>query len=128
MREILFRGKSVHQGEDWFEGSLVVTERGVYIVTGEGDAGFHLVNVLPETVGQWTGREDKEKLFADDVIAFAMNWLTKPNTQHVGKVIMDEYMWCVETTGGDIFSLNRVSKVEKLGNIHDTPSLLNDKT
>lgn len=73
MRDVLFRGKRVDNGE-WETGSLVITRSGcsdeqVFItdkMTG------YLTPVIPETVGQYIGAADKNgcKIFEGDVVLY----------------------------------------------------------
>ena len=75
MREILFRGKRVDNGE-WVEGNLIYR----YDYSGDLVNAFSSIHIkpigkpetsaLPETVGQFTGMHDKneKKVFEGDVI------------------------------------------------------------
>lgn len=69
---------------------------------------------------------DDREIFDGDIITFTFS--TRGNKfTHTGKVFFDEYMWCVETTDEEIFSINRIANVEIIGNIHETPELFTDK-
>lgn len=70
MREILFRGKRVDNGE-WVKGWFVKNLLGdPAIITGEKKSDFHkCIPVIPETVGQYTGEKYKtgEKIWEGDL-------------------------------------------------------------
>ena len=40
-----------------------------------------------------------------------------------GEIVMNEYMWCLEATDGEIYSVNRLHDFEVLGNKQDNPEL-----
>ena len=78
MRDILFRGKRLYNGE-WAEGNIIQHEYGTYILKAD-DFGVGLtmgdwyegivLQVDPTTVGQYTGRTDcvGKRIFEGDIL------------------------------------------------------------
>lgn len=148
MREILFRGKRCDNGE-WVEGYYFTTpltdestgskpEEGWFFLTGKTR---HVISrnscvyeVIPETVGQYTGLKDKNgvKIFEGDILNSIFKY---NNTTHEITGVVEEdkcnpcfvihYKWdgdkqdCYEY---DFIQCN-LRKNEIIGNIHDNPEL-----
>ena len=70
MREILFRGKCIDNGE-WVYGYLFITRKGKHNIKwyDEHYGSSKTSEVVPETVGQYTGRWDTDlvKIFEGDL-------------------------------------------------------------
>lgn len=153
MREIMFRGKRLDNGE-WVEGYLyehkpplvgIVSENDVpepsqWFIARTGFADWNMprpvefVEVDPSTVGQYTGLKDKsgERIFEGDIIAVPYEEDREPVEgtfiyYENGNVYFDEtsFGWYVKFLG-DKLSLWEfdVCGVTIIGNIHDNPELL----
>lgn len=126
MREIIFRGKRIDNGK-WIEGSLLYdTENSLaYIAEHFEDKAAYLREVIPETVGQYTGLTDKngKRIFEGDIVK-AYNICGEE--EGIGVVHWSELFtaWhyadnkCVY--GGDIASY------EVIGNTHENHELLKE--
>lgn len=137
MREILFHGKRVDNGE-WVEGDLLQTryhsghiEYQIMPQTPVSSA----YPVLPETVGQFTGLTDKngKKIFEGDICKFK-----RFNDVHVGKVVFNVttasfIMWYQPIVGAygekatQKMLLSVCDNIEVIGNIHDNPELMGEE-
>ena len=131
MREILFRGKSVDNGE-WVEGDL---DRGLlanidfisYFKTIGERLSFE---IIPETIGQYTGLIDKngKKIFEGDIV---IDKYSKEKFGFVGVVIynpkLTQFQIYSDKQPDYVVNLgSRVDSVKVLGNIHDKPELLEE--
>lgn len=69
MREILFRGKRKDNGK-WISGYLFLVWETAYICWGTTNGIPNMEEVIPETVGQFVGADDKNrrKIFEGDIV------------------------------------------------------------
>ena len=120
MRDILFRGKRIDNGE-WVYGYLVRED----FYTGENPDKFIIMcrdvdyGVIPETVGQYTGLKDKEgnKIFEGDIIEFDKD--IELEGKRVFEVKYTQYYWYPFQ-----FLMAHAYDCTIKGNIHDNPELL----
>lgn len=141
MREIKFRGKRLDNGK-WTYGYLTekyarVDSKRRYAIDCCWSFGndewesLDVHEVIPETVGQYTGVKDIEgaKIYEGDILQ------SQIGDKHIWQVIF--YDGCFEIVRGEIRKRDKVHEKEiccfenirwyvltKIGNIHDNPELL----
>lgn len=118
MREIKFRGRGAPRGKQWFYGDLDTHTSGVCILDNDT-----LHAVISETVGQFTGLKDStgKEIYEGDII---QNEELFPHTR--GVVSYDAYLtrFYIDTGDGDINDLRQDEENRVIGNVHDSPELL----
>ena len=136
MREILFRGKRLDNGE-WIEGYFVKFE---WREIPEIYTGWNCYTLTPEchgiepsTVGQYTGLTDKNgrKIFEGDIIKI-VPYYDYSDDYSISKVYSYNGVFCVDYHGDDFDSKALgfledylpYGDFEVIGNIHDNPELL----
>lgn len=149
MREILFRGKRLDNGE-WIEGNFYESGiSGVFIFRNETrktiDARTGEITlrdepipfeVRPSTVGQYTGLMDKndKPIFEGDVVQWHERQFDGKDVPVCDAVVYEEggfavsaYFlsnWLLDSIHGNI----QLSDVEIIGNIYDNPELIGGDT
>ncbi len=133
-REIIFRGKIIDNGE-WAYGSLVVEEDKYYISLNindnikRDDYDVYMLEVIPKTVGQYTGLHDEngEEIYEGDIV--------KVNGEIIAEVIWENdylgyFLYANEENSIDSFENGEQplydywGSIEVIGNIYDNPELL----
>ena len=121
MREILFRGKDIDNGI-FVTGYLIGNETCKKYITLVGS---YCKEVIPKTVGQYTGLTDKngKKIFEGDIIK---NQYEKNKYQYFKISYCNRtYCWLVVNKYGMLGNLyNVIGDIEVIGNIYDNPELL----
>ena len=121
MREILFRGIAKSHGTFEF-GDLITSMGKTYIGNTIGNHPDNWCEVIPETVGQFTGLTDKNgvKIFEGDVVGSKF-WNPKNY-----KVVFQDGEFCFTTDNLQPYtnSIHYLKDFEVIGNIHDNPEML----
>lgn len=150
MREIIFRGKRLDNGE-WVFGMLGQYHDGIKATIIDNHFGVfentvELVCVAPETVGQYTGLKDNngKKIFEGDIIKadngkqssisvvkfgeyypklfFAMLDICCTGVQH-----LNANGFYAETTKHEDMILFKSRHLVVIGNVHDNPELIKEE-
>lgn len=133
MRDILFRGKHTKSSE-FVEGSLLVfpnTGRTKILRWNQADLDFDQIEVIPKTVGQYTGSTDKNGkcIFEGDILQF--DYIGKNlGVNGISFVSFQNSKFGVEWgCHKEFVCLDGFSNttIEIIGNIHDNPELLGGK-
>lgn len=138
MREYLFRGKRVSNGE-WVYGSLLVFDEETYICVLDKNHEFmDKVQVVPETVGQYIGLtgKNRKKIFEGDMVKILYtDWGSKAENDtrtmeeyldsltQVGKVFYFENTYCLRFENERIGSIycGKYGYIEVIGTVYDMP-------
>lgn len=137
MREILFRGKRVDNGE-WVYGFYEnIPEHHIVKLSGKDcivsiNNGL-LMEVIPETVGEYTGLTDEngKRIFEGDIVRYRPEDWCEPQYSVV-EYCADKWNYpafdlddhCYE--GNGLQCAHEEGRCEVIGNIHDNPELLEE--
>lgn len=125
MRQILFRGKRVDNGEWVYDNSVLFFSEKTKIYGALNE--WREIEVIPETVGQFTGLTDKngKKVFEGDVVEYAGS---------CGEIVFAESRGSFLSREKDMYcewlsTLPRYGTgiMEIIGNIYDNKEILEDK-
>lgn len=123
MREILFRGKA---GAKWVYGDLRHLNDGRVTIQKDGE--IYPYEVIPETVGQYTGLNDKDgkMIFEGDVVKAYDETYDNGFAEVKGKVFFNcgSFDIDVEDVGYIPLYSYGTENIEVIGNIHDNQELL----
>lgn len=129
-REILFRGKTlkpvtlnkhiVAEVGQWIYGGIVEHIGGTYILMPDSGYGYISIEVIPETVSQYTGLTDKngKKIFEGDIVR---NILILENNTFNENIDIVEFNKedCSFMLGKGKRHFNKNLELEVIGNIFD---------
>lgn len=134
MREILFRGKRVDNGE-LIEGFYAKSgDRTFILVDNDFAVGYVIMKeVYPETVGEYTGLKGKhgKKIFEGDIVQYQPEYCCEP-LQSVVEYHADKYNYPAFDLKDHDYEANGLQCAheegwcEVIGNIHDNPELLQE--
>ncbi len=124
-REILFRGKGCN-GKTWVEGLPHIARYTNNLQIQTLNKNYY--EVVPETVGQYTGLTDKngKKIFEGDILESHYDELY-PDDFSYEVVLWSDNSWCIkeENSAPDRLDEDGVLEYSAVaGNIHDDPELL----
>ena len=123
MREILFRGKRVDNGE-WAEGYFFKSWNKVFLLWGMTGDSPNMEEVKPETVGQYTGLTDKngKKIFEGDI-------LLKGFEKVLVKWNANQCRWGIYSNNYEICGFNESTQgyFEVIGNKWDNSELIGEE-
>lgn len=122
--DVAFRGKSISTGE-WVYGVPVSNSRQTFIVRLKDSGELKSVQVIPETVGQFTELYDKKGngICVDDIVFYR-----NIHGNMILQVKWIDYFGMFTAESGKIpkvILLSNINRnVEIIGNIHDNPEWL----
>ena len=126
MREIKFRGKRIDNGK-WIYGSLIIEEDPIADALKYFIKPFNFLTgklVVPETVGQYTDSNDKNKkeIYEGDIIRY--------NDKLTGVVVWKYTGFVLELLNRKKspillwYDVDTEDNIEVIGNIHENPELI----
>ena len=134
MREILFRGKDRTgiMNHSWQVGALDNTNAEFpKIIRLDRWGNQMIIDVAPETVGQFTGLTDKKgkRIFEGDIVDVEYDiQYVGVAAKRIGLFVVVFYDGCFmkQKKDGGLFHFIPSDKCEVVGNIHDNPELMEE--
>jgi len=133
MYEGKFRGKRKCNGE-WVVGNLITINGQCWIVKvlkyrenlSKADLDVCLYEVIPETVGQYTGRKDKndKEIYQGDILKKEINGISYYYVVDFGEYPHPASFVLILKKPYQVWELKSTDHLEKVGNIHDNPGLI----
>lgn len=141
-REIKFRGKRKDLiNNEWYYGYLIIEPNGSFWMDYFIGGCRHTVELVKESVGQYTGLSDefKKRVYEGDILLVSYYNHTGKNTKLIQEVyyLEESGCFCVRTVGKEVAPIendrNNVplswtshpNNIKRLGNIHENKELIN---
>lgn len=130
-REIKFRGKSKWGYHEWIYGYLSAVKDRYFITPTYWDArGKMKYEMLPDTVGQFTGLYDRDgkEIYEGDIVVYRGEIKQAIEYRHgaFGYEYCNGFYTLAGNSNFTFNPTNQDNNFEVIGNIHDNPELLND--
>jgi len=128
MRTIKFRGKRLDNWE-WVYGDSMKTQRSTLIVEEFEDDGFRVsiktgYIVSPESVGQWTGLVDMDMVEAYEKDVVDVYFRDGEVERAVLIWDANRFKYQLKSSDGSLWGFNDTLRVKIIGNLIDSPELM----
>ena len=120
---------------EWAYGNLIIDEEKYYICLQvndhikRDDYEVYMVEVLPETIGQYTGLHDTNgtEIYEGDIVEGL--FIDQEEPEMIGTVIYSDYQasYIVIAKNNDEWELGYLDELEVIGNIYENSDLLKDQ-